>query len=132
MAVLNLMRQKETIRLDYSPESPEFVLDLGDAKLNALSVPFGQAYRTISRFAQGKGGDPAALAGAYKEVVVAALGEEAYRVILDYVTCGGNDAEDATVYMAPVVTYLFARYSDACTQKRLNLAEKYLASDRAD
>lgn len=129
MAILNLMRQKETVKLDDSPDSPEFVYDLSDSRIKALSIPFGQAYRTISRFAEGRGGDYAALAGAYKEVVTAALGEDAYRAILDYVTCGENNAEDSTVYMAPVAAYLLARYTDACTLKRMNLAEKYLEAD---
>lgn len=132
MTVLGVMRQKQVIRLDETPDSPAFALDLSDKKVMELAEPFGKAHEAITGYVRSKGGDKAALANAYRTIVESALGPDAYAEILDYVTCGENDAENATIYMAPVATYILSRYADACTMKRANLEAKYLGTDRAD
>lgn len=129
--ILNLPKRKHTFKLDDDPGSPEWVLDLSDGEVTRLFPIFAAARDTIQRFSKGEKG-VGELAEAYRTVIAEALGEDAYAAILEYITDGSNDAEESTIYLAPVVTHLFKLLTQAMTMRRNKLAEKYVGLDFAD
>ena len=130
--VLNLPKRKHSIKLEDSPNSPQWTFDLTDSEITRLFPIFMEARKIILLYSEGKLDDVAELAGAYREIIVESLGRDAYNAILDYVTDGSNDAENSTVYLAPVVGHIFKLYSQAMTMRRDRLAEKYIGLDIAN
>ena len=131
MDTVKVARQIRRVRLDESPGSPVYEMDLGLSGISRMQPVLGRAYRTIERFAAGGSDDTAALAAAYTDVISAAFGDEACREIVEYASCGRNDPEDASIYLAPVVKYVFEQYGDAVAAGRRALAEKHLEADSA-
>lgn len=129
MAVLNIPKRRHSIRLDDSADSPEFVFDLSDDAFDRLRPVFTGAYIVMLGYAEGEGVPKADLAKAYESVISESLGDDALEAIEEYV--GVDSAEEATIYLAPVVKYLFELYSDVDRINRQMLAEKYLGPDIA-
>lgn len=131
MDTIKVSRQVRRVRLDDSPGSPVYEMDLGLSGVSRMQPVLGAAYRVIERFARGETVDTAALADAYTDVIGAAFGHDACREIVGYVSCGRDDPEDASIYLAPVVKYVFEQYADAVAEGRRALAEKHLEADSA-
>ncbi len=134
---LGIKKAKTVIRLDDSPESPAFELDLTSTGLAAASEKLAAAHGSYSKaLAALKSGakDAAAMAdiaACWREVIEAALGAEACDAIVAYVSDGRDIEEAELVYvLSPVVVYLMGEISQALTANRAKSFEKYLGEVR--
>lgn len=124
MKVLGLTKAYETIRLDESPDSPEYAIDLSDAAIGAKEQVLGAALADYERILAE--GDREELTALYRSVIVAMMGEEAYRDIVAYVGGGVFGAEQVNLMLTPLVLYLLELFSAAVSANYAAAAAKYL------
>ena len=113
MKVLGLRKAYETIRLDESPDSPEYVIDLSDAAL-------GEKARVLEE------GGRADVSELYRSVIVTMMGEAAYGEIVEYVGGGMLGAEEVCMALTPLVLYLVELFNATVEANMGAAAARYL------
>ena len=124
MKVLGLRKAYETIRLDESPDSPEYVIDLSDAALGEKARVLGVAVADADRILEE--GDRADVSELYRSVIVTMLGEAAYGEIVEYVGGGMLEAEEVCLALTPLVLYLVELFNATVEANMGAAAARYL------
>lgn len=132
-ANLNIKKAVQRIRLDDSPDSPVFTLDLTNSSINRKSVPMASAWKLyddlVCQMGEGEMAPDLAkrVAAVYRHVVTIMLGPGSFETIKEYVTDGEElPDEEITDVLAPLVSYLFTRYGEVVTANRDRAVAKYL------
>ena len=136
MAIIGLKKAIEEIRLDDSPDSPVYHLNLTDIgvaeKASKLRANVRLYQDLQARLAAGVAdeGDMDALleelAGVYEALISLMLGSEAYAEIVAYAS-GGHDVEpkEMNIVLTPLVLYLFEKYNEVVTANNNAAMLKY-------
>lgn len=141
MPTLNIHKAVQEIRLDDSPESPVFKLDLTDSSINKKTPFIAGCYvvyqRVLDDLKESKITTEEAkvkLASIYKQIISAMLSTDAYEAIYQYIK-GASDAEpeEVTLAMSPIVEYLLQEFDAILTMNRSKVVRQYLEdSDGTD
>ena len=136
MTIIGLKRAVEEIRLDESPDSPVYRLDLTDigiaekaAKLRANV----RRYQDLQARLEAGVADEAdmdalleELAGVYEVLISLMLGHEAYEEIVAYAANGADiEAKDMNIVLTPLVLYLYEKYNEVLTANNNAAIAKY-------
>lgn len=137
MPTLGMQKAVERIRLSDDPDSPEFIFDLSDSEMNKKAVNVAGCYVNYEKTMEDieAGNEPEKqkirLGYIYKQMIIALLGEDAYKATYDYLRNGFNvPEEELTLAMAPLVGYLMAKFDNVLTVNHNKAVLKYL--DRED
>lgn len=119
--VLHMGKARQEVALDDSPGSPVFSLDLTDAGMERMVRGFSDAsrrFRAACAGADGSGGDGRAdalgdaVAGLYRDVICACLGEGAYEATVRYIGGDGMEPREYNTAIAPLASWCAARVVD--------------------
>lgn len=131
-ASINMRRAVRRIRLDDEPGSPEFMLDLTDAGMQAKAVPMAGAcavyQKAVEDMQAGDLGDgmKRRVAAIYRVIVDVMLGEGAFETILEWTAGPDEPPENVTMAFAPLIVYLVNEYEAMMTANRNEAVARYL------
>lgn len=134
--VIGLKKTKQEIKIDDSPDSPSFVMDMGATSIwnNAqkLRSLLGDARKIELLLSEIDEGNQALADEAvartnelYETIIDSYLEEGAYRQIVDYVS-GGNRA-DALFALAPLISFFTEKTVEVIGELDKGAKERYLA-----
>lgn len=137
--VLHLKKAVEEIRLDDSPDSPVYKLDLTDKevvkngkKVHADYLKYADVLKRVEDGSESPD-DLKVMGDLFESVITTCLGKKAFSEILDYVRDGDEDIprDDLLLLMTPVVLYLLERINDVTTANNSEAVLKYARSKSA-
>lgn len=128
--VLNIKRAKQVIRLDGSPDSPRFVLDLTSGAVQQSATVIYNRWRAVDAAAATED-EQAAL---FRETVSDLLGEEAWGEIRAWITEGdeGLTDYDIALLVAPLANYLIDQVNEVVSLNQSAAFAKYLGAHEAE
>ena len=138
METIGMEKAIREVRLDDSPDSPVFTLDLTDrGALRSIEI-MSKSRRTFERhaaaFARGEITDEVidGLAECTETAVEACFGKGSYARIIEYVSGGAEiDPREMTLVMSKLAAWLFERIENVLGIKRDEAVKKYLGDDAA-
>lgn len=136
--VIGLRKAVQEIKLDDSPDSPVYKLDLTDKSVirkgKAVYSEFQKNKDALARVEEGSEAqeDIDAMAHVWRSVIESTLGKKAYQEIFDYVTDGQDiEINDALLLITPVVMYLLQELEAVVTANNNSAVLKYARSKSA-
>ena len=131
--IINMHKAVRRIKLDDTPESPEFTLDLTDDGMQRKAVAMAGAcavYRKLVQDCESNGITDSIkerMAAIYHVIVDVMLGDGAFDKIMLW-TAGGTDvpAHEVTMAFAPLIAYLVDEYDMVLTANKSEAVARYL------
>lgn len=136
--ILGIKKAKQEIRLDDSPDSPVYTLDLTSKSVikkgKEVYSDFQRNEKILKRIEDGSE-DPEDLATMnhfYEKTITTLLGPDAYKEITEFVA-DGEDVDDCDLIflITPVVLYLLEQLGDVVTANNSQAVLKYARSKSA-
>lgn len=137
--IVNLKRAIQEIKLDDSPDSPVYTLDLTDSRIANNVKRFKGMLKELGGIKKAldalKKSDEIPLdlrkriAACYKDIITETLGEKAYKEILEYVGGENVKAEEVTTALSPLIIYLTGEINEAVRGNNEGAFRKYLGEE---
>lgn len=139
--VLNLKKARQEIKLDDSPDSPVYVLDLTDKSVvnkgKKIYSQFMEHQKEFERIEDGseEPEDIAFMEGFWRLIISTCLGDKAYQETVDYVKDGadgeGLDDKSILLIITPLVLYLLEQIGEVVSANNNSAVLKYARSKSA-
>ena len=137
--IVNLKRAIQEIKLDDSPDSPVYILDLTDSKIASNVKRFKGMLEELGGIKNDLDnlkkrdeiplGIRKRIAACYEDIITETLGSKAYKEILEYAGGKNVKAEEVTTALSPLIIYLTGEINEAVRGNNEGAFRKYLGEE---